>query len=75
MALIKAIAVPLYLPLAWWFVDDPTGWLFTIVPTAWAAQTFWATSAPAILYWFPVGIAVTFWILAMLLPLLRTTGT
>ncbi len=45
MALTKAMGVPLYVPLAWWFVDGPTGWLFLIIPTAWTAQSFWAEEA------------------------------
>jgi hypothetical protein len=47
MALTKAMSVPLYVPLAWWFADGPAGWLFLIVPTAWTAQTFWAEDALA----------------------------
>ncbi len=49
MALMKAISLPLYLPLAWWFVDHPIGWLFAPVPTAWTARTFWADSAGTLL--------------------------
>jgi fluoroquinolone transport system permease protein len=51
IALVKAIGLPLYLPLAWWFFDGPWGWLFAIVPTAWAAQALWAeTLAGAALF-------------------------
>jgi hypothetical protein len=42
IALMKAIGLPLYLPLAWWFVDHPAGWLFAAVPTGWVAQALWA---------------------------------
>lgn len=46
MALMKTMGLPLYLPIAWWYVDGPAGWLFGLVPTGWVAQTFWATSMP-----------------------------
>ncbi len=46
MALMKAITVPLYLPVAWWFVSGPAGWLFGLVPTGWSARALWAGSAP-----------------------------
>lgn len=46
MALMKMTGLPLYLPIAWWYVDGPAGWLFGLVPTGWVAQTFWATSMP-----------------------------
>lgn len=46
MALMKAMGLPLYLPVAWWYVQDPAGWLFAILPTAWAARALWSTSAP-----------------------------
>ncbi len=49
MALMKAISLPLYLPLAWWFIDHPAGWLLATVPTAWAARTFWAETTATLL--------------------------
>lgn len=49
MALMKAISLPLYLPLAWWFIDHPAGWLLAAVPTAWAARTFWADTTGTLL--------------------------
>lgn len=45
VGLMKAMSVPLYAPVAWWFVDDRVAWLFALLPTAWAARTWWATSA------------------------------
>ena len=42
VAFMKAIGLPLYLPLAWWFVDHPAGWLFAVVPTGWVSQALWA---------------------------------
>ncbi len=58
MALTKAIGVPLYLPLAWWFIDGPTGWLFLLIPTAWTAQAFWSAEALASVGFALGGIAV-----------------
>ncbi|MFA9445813.1 hypothetical protein [Egicoccus sp. AB-alg6-2] len=43
MALMKVVALPLYLPLAWWFVDHPSAWAFALVPTGWAARAWWAS--------------------------------
>jgi len=28
----KAISLPLYLPLAWWLIAHPAGWLLAAVP-------------------------------------------
>lgn len=45
MALAKVLTVPLYLPVAWWFVDGPAGWVFAVTPTGLASQTLWADGA------------------------------
>ena len=58
MAITKAMSLPLYLPLAWWFVDGPAGWLFAIVPTAWATRVAWATSGGELVAFSLGGIAV-----------------
>lgn len=42
MALMKVITLPLYLPVAWWFVDGPAGRLFALIPTGLAAKALWA---------------------------------
>ena len=44
MVLTKVITLPLYLPVAWWYVDSPLGWLFGVVPTAFAVRAAWATT-------------------------------
>lgn len=59
MALMKAIGLPLYLPLAWWFIDHPAAWLFAAVPTAWAARTFWAETSPALLVSATVSVTLS----------------
>lgn len=59
MALMKAISLPLYLPLAWWFIDHPAGWLLGAVPTAWAARTFWADTTTTLLGSTAIAIALS----------------
>lgn len=59
MALMKAISLPLYLPLAWWFIDHPAGWLLAAVPTAWAAGTFWADTTGSLLASASTAIAMS----------------
>jgi hypothetical protein len=59
MALMKAISLPLYLPLAWWFIDHPTGWLLAAIPTAWTARTFWADTTGTLLASTSVAIAMS----------------
>ncbi len=44
MVVMKALSLPLYVPVLWWVVDGPAGWLFGVVPTAWAARALWATT-------------------------------
>jgi fluoroquinolone transport system permease protein len=71
MALVKAIGVPLYLPLAWWFVDGPAGWLFLLMPTAWTARAFWADDALASAGFAVGGITVSVTLAAALAARLR----
>lgn len=47
MALMKAITLPLYLPIAWWFVEGPAGWAFAVVPTGLAARALWTADPMA----------------------------
>lgn len=46
VAVMKVIGLPLYLPLATWFVASPAGLLAAPIPTAWVVWTAWA-DAPA----------------------------
>jgi|AntRauTorckE6833_2_1112554.scaffolds.fasta_scaffold61554_2 hypothetical protein len=55
----KAISLPRYLPLAWWFIDHPAGWLLAAVPTAWTARTSWADTAGTLLGSTSVAIAMS----------------
>jgi fluoroquinolone transport system permease protein len=71
MALTKAMGLPLYLPLAWWFVDGPAGWLFLLAPTAWTAKTFWADSAITAVAFALGGITVSALLAAALAVRLR----
>ena len=40
----KMFGLPLYLPLASWFLVDPLRWLFAPVPSSWAMWAMWATT-------------------------------
>lgn len=71
MAWMKALGVPLYAPLAWWFVDGPAGWLFGLVPAGWAARAAWAGSAPAAWGFAAGGVGLSVAIGAVLLPRMR----
>jgi hypothetical protein len=44
IALMKVLGVPLYAPLAWWYVGGPLGWLFALVPTGWVVRASWTAS-------------------------------
>jgi hypothetical protein len=71
MALMKAIGLPLYLPLAWWFVGAPVGWLFALVPTGWAAQALWADTLGGTALFAVGGILCSATWVAVLIPRLR----
>jgi hypothetical protein len=75
MALMKVLGLPLYLPLAWWFIDHPAGWLFGIVPTGWAVQAFWADSATTSFGFAAAGTALSLTLVAMLMPRLHRSLT
>ena len=66
MALMKVITLPLYLPVAWWYLEGPAGWLFAPIPTAWAARTFWAATPVASILDASVTVAVSALVLAVL---------
>lgn len=43
VAVMKILGLPLYLPIATWFLaDTPARWLFAPLPTSWAAWAAWA---------------------------------
>jgi hypothetical protein len=44
VAVMKMFGLPLYLPLASWFLEDPLRWLFAPVPSSWAMWAMWATT-------------------------------
>jgi hypothetical protein len=71
VALMKAIGLPLYLPLAWWFVAHPAGWAFAAIPTGWAARAFWAETLGGTLWFAAGGIACSAVWVAAALPRLR----
>ncbi|CAN5874120.1 hypothetical protein BH23ACT10_BH23ACT10_34290 [soil metagenome] len=45
VAVMKMIGLPLYLPIATWFLTGSATWLFAPLPTAWVAWTAWAPTA------------------------------
>lgn len=57
MAVMKVMGVPLYLPLAGWFASGVAVLPMLVVPTAWAAQAFWADSATTAWLWAAGGVA------------------
>ena len=59
VAVMKAIGLPLYLPLVTWFVSGPTTWLAAPVPTAWVVWAAWADTPAATVGLAVAGIAVS----------------
>lgn len=45
VAVMKALGLPLYLPLATWVVPAPASWLAAPLPTGWLVQAAWAPTA------------------------------
>lgn len=43
-AVMKLLGVPLYAPLAIWWLEEPVSFLFSVLPTTWLVQAFWARS-------------------------------
>lgn len=68
VVVLKAMTVPLYAPVGWWFVDSPVAWLLGLVPTAWAAQALWADTAAVAAFAVAAAAATTAVTLAMLVP-------
>jgi fluoroquinolone transport system permease protein len=54
VAVMKVIGLPLYLPLATWFIAGQAAWLAAPIPTAWVVWAAWAGS-PAAALGFAVG--------------------
>jgi hypothetical protein len=59
MALMKGIGLPLYLPLASWFVGFPAAIAFGIIPSAWPLWALWSDSAAASVATAIVGVGVS----------------
>jgi fluoroquinolone transport system permease protein len=58
MALMKIIGLPIYLPLAAWFVGFPPAAAFAIVPSSWAIWSSWAGSASTSMMLALIGVVV-----------------
>lgn len=59
VAVMKAIGLPLYLPLVTWFVAGPAIWLAAPVPTAWVVWAAWADTPAAAVGLAAAGIVVS----------------
>jgi fluoroquinolone transport system permease protein len=57
IAVMKIIGLPLYLPVASWFVDVPARWLFAPLPSSWTIWSMWAVT-PASALAFATGAIV-----------------
>lgn len=42
LAIVKAMGVPVYLPLVIWFTDAPWTWALAVIPTFWPVRAVWA---------------------------------
>ncbi|HEX6256175.1 MAG TPA: hypothetical protein VFZ70_10245 [Euzebyales bacterium] len=59
VAVMKGLGLPLYLPLATWFMDGPARWAFVPLPTSWVLWTSWAATPSAAVSAAVVGVAVS----------------
>jgi fluoroquinolone transport system permease protein len=59
VAVMKIVGLPLYLPLASWFLPDAVRWIFAPLPSAWTAWALWAASASTALAAAFTSVAVT----------------
>jgi fluoroquinolone transport system permease protein len=66
VAVLKLLGLPLYAPVAGWWLTGPAGWPFAALPSWWVLRSLW-TGAPA---FAAAGLAVT---AALLVPLARRT--
>lgn len=71
MALVKMLGLPLYAPLAWWFVDGPAGWLLALSPTGWAARASWAGTTGGAVGFAAGGVILTVLVVAGMLRRMR----
>jgi hypothetical protein len=59
MAVMKIIGLPLYLPLASWFLPGTARWIFAPLPSTWTAWALWATTPFRALAATAVSVALT----------------
>jgi fluoroquinolone transport system permease protein len=48
VAALKLLGVPVYLPVAAWWVDGPAGWLLAPLPSWWVVQALWRSPTFAV---------------------------
>jgi fluoroquinolone transport system permease protein len=68
VAVLKLLGLPLYAPVAGWWLTGPAGWPFAVLPSWWVLRSLW-TGSPA---FAAAGLAVT---AALLVPLASRTLT
>jgi fluoroquinolone transport system permease protein len=59
VAVMKIIGLPLYLPLASWFLPEAARWIFAPLPSTWIAWALWAVTLPGALTTACVSVALT----------------
>jgi hypothetical protein len=59
VAVMKIVGLPLYLPLASWFLPGAVRWVFAPLPSAWTAWALWAASASTAVVAAFTSVAVT----------------
>jgi fluoroquinolone transport system permease protein len=59
MAFMKAMGVPLYLPVAMWFTSWFGKWALLLVPSAWPLQSWWAPSPGQASLWASASILIS----------------
>jgi fluoroquinolone transport system permease protein len=59
VAVMKIIGLPLYLPLAAWFLPDVARWILAPLPSTWIAGALWATTLPGALASVAASVALT----------------
>ena len=66
VAVMKMLGLPLYLPVATFFLDGPPRWLFAPLPSSWLMWSLWTSSAAAAIGHAALAIALSALATAML---------
>ncbi|MDX1450587.1 MAG: hypothetical protein R3246_16180, partial [Acidimicrobiia bacterium] len=75
VGLMKILALPLYAPLAMWFLPFPAEIPLLLIPSAWPLSVWWARSPTVAMAWTLGGVALSLSMTAMLVRRMgRTMG-